>query len=269
MSKLTLYYDTYKSTSEKPNPPEMIVVHGWGLHSLVWDDVMPGLLENFQVTVVDLPGLGRSPMPSGEYDLDYLVEHVLKIAPEKAVWVGWSLGGLVAMQVAASFPERVTGLVTVASSPRFTAKENWQAAMNQDVLQGFMDIFAEDWEGTLIRFLALQCKGSATLKSDIRQLKEMLYFHGLPAQKALRCGLQILKDVDLTDKLDDIECPTLHLFGETDHIVPVGVSQSVKAIQPNCETSIIKGVSHVPLISTPDLFLAAVNDFLKDKQLVG
>lgn len=269
MSRLSLYYDTYQSTSENPNPPEMILVHGWGLHSLVWDEVMPGLLEHFQVTVVDLPGLGRSPMPGGDYNLDYLVEHVLKIAPEKAIWVGWSLGGLVAMRIAAHYPDRVTGLVTVAASPQFTADEQWPAAMREDILQGFMDIFAEDWEGTLIRFLALQCKGSATIKSDIRQLKELLYFHGLPAQKALRCGLQILKDVSLRDDVAKITVPTLHLFGENDHIVPVGVSAQIKELQPGCETSVIKDVSHVPFISTPDLFLQAVMDFLKEHQLVG
>ncbi|PIE40627.1 MAG: pimeloyl-[acyl-carrier protein] methyl ester esterase [Gammaproteobacteria bacterium] len=275
MSGLTLYYDTYQSTSKHANPPEMILIHGWGLHSLVWDDVMPGLLENFQVTVVDLPGLGRSPMPGGEYDLDYLVEHVLNIAPQTAVWVGWSLGGLVAMQVAAKFPERVSGLITVASSPKFTASDRWPAAINPDVLQGFMDIFAEDWEGTLIRFLALQCKGAATMKNDVRFLKEILYFHGLPAQKALRCGLQILKDADLTKTIGAVQCPSLHVFGELDHIVPVGVSQAVKSLQPACETSIIKDVSHVPFISTPDLFLAAVNDFLaangflQEEQIVG
>ncbi|MDX1694423.1 MAG: pimeloyl-ACP methyl ester esterase BioH, partial [Ketobacteraceae bacterium] len=246
MTKLTLYHDVFRCTSDKADPPEMILIHGWGLHSLVWDDVMPGLLENFQVTVVDLPGLGRSPMPAGEYDLDYLVNHVLSIAPEKAVWVGWSLGGLVAMAAASRFPERVSALISVCSSPQFTASPAWPAAMREDILQGFIDVFEEDWEGTLIRFLALQCKDSATIKKDIRQLKELMLFHGLPAQKALRAGLKILKNTSLLEELPRIQAPTLHVFGENDNLVPVGVSAMIKEVQPDCETSVIRSVSHVP-----------------------
>ena len=269
MSNLTLYHDVYQSTSQNPNPPEMVLVHGWGTHSLVWDDVMPALLANFQVTVVDLPGLGRSPMPGGDYTLDYLIEHVLNIAPQRALWVGWSLGGLIAMGVASRHPERVSGLITVCSSPQFTASEDWPVAMNADILQGFMDIFEEDWEGTLIRFLALECKGSATIKSDIRKLRELVYFHGLPAQKALREGLQILKDTSLLAELKTVTVPTLHVFGEQDNLIPVGVSAQIREIQPGCEASVIRGVSHVPFISAPDLFVDAIMDFLRERQLVG
>jgi pimeloyl-[acyl-carrier protein] methyl ester esterase len=269
MTKLALYHDIFKSTSANPDPPEMILVHGWGLHSIVWDDVMPGLLEHFQVTVVDLPGLGRSPMPGGDYNLDYLAQHVLEVAPEKAVWVGWSLGGLVAMRVASQHPERVSALVSVSSSPQFTASDNWPAAMRADILQGFIDVFEDDWEGTLIRFLALQCKDSATIKKDIRQLKDIVMFHGLPAQKALREGLQILKNESLLSELAHIKVPTLHVFGENDNLIPVGVSALVKDAQPGCQTSVIKGVSHVPFVSAPDLFLQAVMDFLREQQSVG
>ena len=120
---LTLYHDRFRCTGNVENPPEMLVIHGWGMHSLVWDDVMPALLEHFQVTVVDLPGLGRSPIPGGDYTLDYLVEHVLAIAPAQAVWMGWSLGGMVAMRAASQHPERVSALISVASTPKFVADE--------------------------------------------------------------------------------------------------------------------------------------------------
>ena len=94
---LSLYFDTYRCTGDIQQPKELILVHGWGMHSGVWDAIMPGLLQQFQVTVVDLPGLGRSPIPGGEYDLDYLTHHVLQIAPRNAVWVGWSLGGMASL----------------------------------------------------------------------------------------------------------------------------------------------------------------------------
>lgn len=265
---LTLYHDRYRCTGNNDNPPELIVVHGWGMHSLVWDDVMPALLERFQVTVVDLPGFGRSPMPAGDYTLDYLLEHVMAVAPAKAVWLGWSLGGMVAMRAASRFPERVTGLITVASTPRFVADDQWPLAMTEEVLQAFYTVLLEDAEGTLIRFLSLQCKGSERIKDDIRALKDLVYFHGIPAKKALRCGLEILKEADLRADLPQIQCPALHVFGERDHLVPVGVSDAVRALQPAAQTAVIKGVAHLPFLTAPDLFMAACNDFLQEQKLL-
>lgn len=264
---LALYHDTYTHTGSNKCPADLVLLHGWGLHSLVWDAVMPALLEQFQVTVIDLPGLGRSPVPGGDYNLDYLVEHVLAVAPQNAIWIGWSLGGMVAMQIAAQFPERVKALITVASTPQFVADERWPTALKPELLQGFRNLLDEDWEGTLIRFLALQCKDSDTMRDDVRMLKEIVYFHGLPAQKALRCGLEILRDVRLLDELKKIQCPTLHVFGEKDNLVPVSASSALRQYQPDAQTAVIKGVSHVPFLSAPELFVAACRDFFSEHGL--
>lgn len=265
---LTLYHDTFACTGAQENPADLVLLHGWGLHSLVWDPIIPALLQHYRVTVIDLPGLGRSPIPGGDYNLDYLVEQVLAVAPQRAIWLGWSLGGMVAMRAAITHPDRISGLITVASSPQFVADERWPVAMNADILQGFRNLFEEDWEGTLIRFLALQCKDSDTMREDVRILKDLVYFHGLPAQKALRAGLEILRDVHLLNDLKKIRCPTLHVFGEKDNLVPVGVSAALADYQPDAVTAIIKGASHVPFISAPELFVAACSDFLREHDLL-
>ncbi len=261
---LTLYHDIYRCTgaAETEDVPEMVLIHGWGLHSVVWDNIMPALLEKFKVTVVDLPGFGRSPMPSGEYDLDYLTEQVLAVAPLNAIWLGWSLGGMVALNASIRFPERVRGLITVATTPKFIADERWSMALNRNVLSQFRALLLEDWEGTLIRFLALQCKDSTTIKEDVRFLKDIVFFHGQPSSKALRCGLDVLKNVDLLDELSGIQVPTLYVLGEKDNLVPVGISRELKKLQINANVAVIKGASHVPFISDQDTFLAAIDDFL-------
>lgn len=266
---LTLYHDCFRCTGQNSNPPELVLLHGWGMHSLVWDDVMPGLLQHFQVTVIDLPGLGRSPVPGGDYDLDYLAQHVLAVAPQQAVWIGWSLGGMVATRIASQFPQRVRALITVAATPKFVAGSDWLCAMNSNVLDAFYTMLLEDAEGTLIRFLSLQCKGSESIKHDIRVLKDLVCFHGIPAKQALLCGLEILQQVDLRDDLKSIGCPTLHVFGERDHLVPVGVSDAIKRVQPQAQTAIIKGVAHVPFLSAPELFVSACDDFFQEHSLVS
>ena len=142
--ELSLYHDTYPAGSQQAGaegPEEIVLLHGWGMNSLVWDELIPLLNEKYTITLIDLPGLGRSPMPGGEYTLDYLVEHVCKVAPSKAIWIGWSLGGLVVQRVCELSPERVSAAVVIAGTPRFVAGESWQKAMSEGVFQKFFEHF--------------------------------------------------------------------------------------------------------------------------------
>lgn len=257
---LKLYYDEYASTNNAVEAKKLVLLHGWGMNSLAWDDVMPELLKHFRVTVIDLPGLGRSPVPGGIYDLDYLVDHVLAVAPDEAIWMGWSLGGLIATKAATKYPERVRAVINVASSPSFVAREQWDCAMATALLQKFINIFDEDYEGTLIRFLALQAKGSVSIREDIRKLKELVYFHGLPAKQALRGGLEILRDADLRHEVQTCSVPLAYILGEHDHLVPASAAQHIRKLLPGSEVAVVEGVSHIPFVQAPQLFMQAFSD---------
>ena len=270
MPKLIPFHNTYKATGvDDAEAQDIVLIHGWGLHAIVFDDIVPALLERFRVTVVDLPGMGQSPLPSADYTLDFLANEVLGIMPERAHVLGWSLGGLVALRMADKAPERVLSVVTVATSPRFTVGENWVAAMKPDILGKFAEMFDEDHEGTLVRFLALNCKGSAAMREDTARLKEILYFCGLPAPKALRGGLDILRDADLRAALPALPMPVLMLFGENDHIVPAAAMAASASLINNGRTALIEQVAHVPFLSAPETFTRAVYDFYREHQLVS
>lgn len=270
MPKLIPFHNTYRATGVSDEHAEDIVLlHGWGLHAIVFDDIIPALLNHFRVTVIDLPGMGQSPLPSDDYTLDFLVDSVLAVMPAKAHFLGWSLGGLVALKLAEREPQRVQSVVTVATSPRFTGNEQWSCAIAPDILNTFSNMLAEDQEGTLVRFLALNCKGSAAMRADIARLKEILYFCGLPAPKALRGGLAILRDTDLRDTLTSLPMPVLMVFGEADHIVPAAAMSATQGLIHNGRTALIEQVAHVPFLSAPDVFTQAVNDFYREYSLLS
>ena len=176
--------------------PALVLLHGWGLHGGIWQTLLPQLEKHYTVHNVDLPGFGRSPIHNGDYDFDYLVDSVAMILPEKCFLLGWSMGGMVATALAAQFPQKIEKLITVATNPAFVANDNWQFGMQAKILESFIEYLQEDYEATLIRFLSIQTMGSATQKEDIKQLKETVFLHGQPAKKALRGGLEILRDVN-------------------------------------------------------------------------
>ena len=270
MPRLTPFHNTYKPTGVPDETAEDIVlIHGWGLHAIVFDDIVPALLARFRVTVVDLPGMGQSPLPNDPYTLAFLADQVASVMPARAHLLGWSLGGLVALQLALAYPGRVRSVVTVATTPRFTASTDWPAAMKPDIFDAFEQMCREDYEGTLVRFLALNCKGSETMRTDVARLKEILYFCGLPAQRALREGLAILRDTDLRDRLAKLAMPSRMIFGERDNIVPAAAMAAIEPLlNGQGDTALIEQVAHVPFLSAPDTFTQAVYDFYRQHQLV-
>ena len=272
MSALVLYHDTYACTGSActgpacESAPDLVLLHGWGMHSVVWDPIVPALLEHYQVTVIDLPGMGRSPLPRGDYDLNYVIQHVLAVAPARAVWMGWSLGGEIATAIAARHPERVSALLLVASNPSFAQREDWPCAMVSQQLQQFRDFYEEDPEGTLIRFLSLQCRGSRRMKEDLRFLQEIMYLQGLPAPQALRAGLRLLAELDVRADFQRLTQPVQIVLGANDVLVPATLAPTLQALAHGspriCQISVLAESGHVPFLSEPDAFLAAILPFL-------
>ena len=105
--------------------PDVLLLHGWGMHSGVWEDVVEALLDHHRVTILDLPGHGYSRASRSDHTLDALTAAVLTVAPPRAAWVGWSLGGLAAQRAAIVAPERVSRLVLVSSTPCFVQRPDW------------------------------------------------------------------------------------------------------------------------------------------------
>jgi pimeloyl-[acyl-carrier protein] methyl ester esterase len=245
--------------------PDLVLVHGWGLHSGIWEPIYWDLRERFRVTLVDLPGFGRSPMPNSDYTMDMIIDQLSHIPLDKAHWLGWSLGGLVATEFALRFPDKVQSLVTVASNPKFVQCEQWPNAMKPDLMAGFCKYLEEDYEGTLIKFLAIQAIGSPTAKDDIRELKETVFIHGKPHIKALRGGLDMLDDVDHRHQVNELTMPTFRIYGRLDSLVPSKTADIVASHHPDSEYVVIKKASHAPFLSNKAEFLTHLHDFYQRK----
>lgn len=234
----------------------LVLLHGWGLNAEVWHCISEELSSHFTLHLVDLPGFGRS-QGFGAMTLEEMAERVLDQAPENAIWLGWSLGGLVASQVALAHPGRVQALITVASSPCFSARDGWPG-IKPDVLAGFQQQLSEDFQRTVERFLALQTMGTETARQDARALKKTVLALPMPPVDVLNGGLEILKTVDLRESLTSLTVPFLRLYGYLDGLVPRKVVPLLDALWPESESLIFAKAAHAPFISHPDAFCQAL-----------
>ena len=107
------------------------------------------------------------------------------------------------------------------------------------------------------------------MREDTARLKEILYFCGLPAPKALRSGLDILREADMRTVLPTLAMPVLMVFGENDHIVPAAAMAASEPLIHHGRTALIEQVAHVPFLSAPETFTRAVYDFYREYQLVA
>ncbi|MFP9432280.1 pimeloyl-ACP methyl ester esterase BioH [Enterobacter sp. LM3] len=234
----------------------LVLLHGWGLNAEVWHCINEELASHFTLHLVDLPGFGRS-HGFGAMSLDEMAQHVLDAAPQNAIWLGWSLGGLVASRIALANPERVQALVTVASSPCFSAQDAWPG-IKPEVLAGFQQQLSEDFQRTVERFLALQTMGTETARQDARMLKQTVLSLPMPDVEVLNGGLEILKTVDLRESLTLLAMPHLRIYGNLDGLVPRKVIPLLDALWPESESLVVPKAAHAPFISHPAEFCSAL-----------
>jgi len=241
---------------------DLVMLHGWGMNSSVWSDFADGLAEQYRITLIDLPGHGHSPF-RGQQSLAAWTEACLAVAPESAVWLGWSLGSMVALQAAHLAPARVSGVMVLAGMPRFVQAEDWPHAMAPHILDLFVHALGDDHRGTLERFLALQMLGSALAKETLRNLKQRLRERPDPHPEALQNGLDLLKRTDLRAALKELDCPTAWLYGDRDTLAPAAAAGLLHRWLPEVSSQVIAGAAHTPFLSHPTETRQAVNRFLE------
>ncbi|MGJ0192780.1 pimeloyl-ACP methyl ester esterase BioH [Pantoea sp. RRHST58] len=241
---------------------DLVLLHGWGLNAEVWQSIVPRLSPHFRLHLVDLPGYGRS-QGFGALSLAEMAQRLLPHLPPRALLLGWSLGGLVATELALLAPQRIAGVISVASSPCFTAGEAWPG-IKPETLATFRAQLNSDFQRTVERFLALQTLGTDSARQDARRLKEVVLAQPMPPVAVLDGGLAILREVDLRDRLPQLAVPFLRLYGALDGLVPRHVASLLDAALPASPSIVMEKAAHAPFISHPDAFCQHILDFRQE-----
>ena len=244
---------------------DLLLLHGWGMNRAIWGAFPDALAERYRVTLVELPGHGESGYDPQCTALKDWAEAVLAVAPEQAIWVGWSLGAQVALQAALTEPKRVVALVVLAGTPRFVQGDGWPHAMAQETLKQFADALRQDHRQTLERFLSLQVQGDREARRMLRTLRQELFSRPEPDPEALENGLDLLRDVDLRQQLKAIPCPTLWLLGERDTLTPAAMAEPLAGLQPEAQIEVLPGAAHAPFLSHAGACLQRLDSLLREQ----
>ncbi|WXU00257.1 MAG: Pimeloyl-[acyl-carrier protein] methyl ester esterase [Catillopecten margaritatus gill symbiont] len=195
---------------------DLVLLHGWGFNSELFHDLITRYKNQYRMTVIDLPGHGRSKEIEG--GMDEWCEVIIKILPDNPILLGWSLGGLLAINIAHKI--KISQLILLSSSPKFVQTEDWKHGIDVDNFRQFSTALSLNLSKGLKRFVSLQTNNKIQLKSLNHSIDS------LPATpEALNQGLEILLTSDLRQKLMRLEVHTQIVLGNRDTLIPINIAK--------------------------------------------
>ena len=255
--------------------PVLVLVHGITSTSATWANVLPYLAERFTVIAPDLLGHGDSAKPRGDYSLGAYASGIrdllIALGHDRATFVGHSLGGGVAMQLAYQFPEHCERLVLVSSgglgrsiSPLLRAASLPGSELVLPLLANAHVLGAGQLVGRLLRRVGLR------VHTDV---EEVLRGHASlsdgEARAAFLHTLRTIVDplgqrVDASDRLYLARAiPFLIVWGERDPIIPVEHARAAHRLVPGSRLEVFPNVGHFPHLEDPLRFVSVLVDFLE------
>jgi pimeloyl-[acyl-carrier protein] methyl ester esterase len=238
----------------------LVLLHGWALNRRVFDDLIEQLGRD--CIALDLPGHGMAEA-SDVWSPAALATHMLAQMPPTFDLLGWSLGAQVAVEIAAVAPERVSRLVLVGATPKFTQSVDWPHAVTTNTLDMLATQLCRHPTRTIADFLALQVRGSTAATNTLSRLQQSLRAGGAGADAALVAALEWLRTTDQRSRLSSIQQPSLVVAGQYDRIVHPEASKSLAQSLPNALYLEIPRCGHAPFLSHPEHLHALLQEFLQ------
>ena len=249
----------------------LLLIHGFTGSTEVWgEELSEGLAQAYRVVAVDLLGHGASDF-SGDPDR-YRMEEVVRdmgqvldaLEIERATWLGYSMGGRIALGAAVLRPARISALILESASPGLMGENERRArrradeALAEGILRGGMEAFVDHWMG--LPLFATQGKLPPKIRAANRERRLKNNPEALAA--CLR-GLGTGAQPSFWDHLGDVAVPTLLLAGEEDQKF-TDLARRMAEVIPGSELRLIPKSGHSIHLENPFAWLAAVRTFQPD-----
>lgn len=240
---------------------DLVLIHGWGMHSGIWEPIIDKFSNEYTLHLVDIPGMGKSHVID-PYDLNHVVEVISESLPTSFDILGWSLGSLITLKMSLMYPEKIHRMVLVGGTPCFINQIDWSHGVDIRDFNDFANKLFKNYKSTMINFYTLQLMHSKNSKLLIKKLKQIDEAENPPDVKSLQLGLDILLKNDLRDDINKIDHQTLLIVGNMDRLTPKSASMWLESHMKKGQLKVIEGASHIPFLSHPDEFFRHLDRFL-------
>ncbi len=246
--------------------PTVLMLHGiGGGHVAFAPQVETLAAAGYRAVAWDMPGYGHS-APIEPYTFKGLAQSCIDLIDalqcEHVVLLGHSMGGMVAQEVVARRPERVSRLVLCGTSAAFGKRTDGRSAdawAQQFIAQRTAPLDAGQSMAEVAQRLVPQMVGPGSLPEGLRLAEHCMA--GVPAA-TYRRALDCLVTFDRQAALGDIRVPTLLIGGEFDRVAAPAVMKQMAEAIPDARYAELKGIGHLMNLEAPDDFDTLLLDFL-------
>jgi len=245
--------DVHHVVTGRVDAPVVVLSNSLGSTLSMWDAQADALAEHFRVVRYDTRGHGRSPVPTGPYDIDDVADDVIALLDtlgiEKAHLVGLSLGGMTALRVAARNPERVDRLVVLCTGAKLDPSSAWHAraaTVREKGTAAVAEAVVERWFTAAYR----------DLNPDIRTSCEAMVT-ATPAEGYASC-CEVIAAMDLRPDLAGIAAPTLAIAGADDPATPSHMLEEIAENVQNGRLLVVPQAAHLASSEQPETITAAI-----------
>lgn len=258
----------------------IVFVHGLSGSWPNWLEQLPVFAQSHRVIAMDLPGFGHSPMPNEHITISAyarILDGLLDaLGISAATVVGNSMGGFVSAELAIAFPQRVERLVLVSAAGISTYRHR-DVERIEPYLRRLAPMIAaytgwtatrSDWmarrPGLRNMTLGMVTRHPSRLPAALAA--EQLRGAGKPGfVQALRANI----DYPIAERLPEIACPTLIVWGAEDRVIPVGDANMFEQLIPNSRKVIFDGTGHMAMLERPAAFNRLLDEFVTEKPVAA
>ena len=243
----------------------LVMIRGISSNVDHWYEQVLVLSKKYQLLIFDNRGIARSSDPGGSFSTRDMAADTVglmeAVGIKKAHVLGYSMGGMIAQEMALAYPEKVNGLILVATdcgiSLRIKAKPEFSRLFSEMIRLGTN-------EAKKAAAGCLFAKQTVETRPDIIQRYTEVSLRFPASQKTLGKQWAAITQHDACDRLAKISSPTLVITGSEDELIPPENAKVMAQRIPVAQIISIDGGGHLFLIERPEAFNEAVIGFLDD-----
>lgn len=254
VNKITLHYQL----DDRPDGIPLVFINSLGTDYRIWDEVTVHFTNRHPILRYDKRGHGLSEAPPPPYtlgehtaDLTALLD---QLSLRRVILVGLSVGGMIALDFSARYPERVHALVLSDTAPQIGTAAMWNERIGNLRTNGMASMVG-----------AILPRWFAPAFADQHPAAYQGYGHMLARTPldGYTGTCEAIRDADLTDASHTIQTRTLVLCGEQDASTPPDFIREATSHIPDVRFELVPDAGHLPCVEQPDIFFAEINTFLE------